>query len=44
MDLPITEKELDKIITTLKKSGEISIYKKLWCYQINYLNKNMEKK
>lgn len=42
INLPINEKDLEKIIATLKKSYP-DLYAKLWCYQMNYLNKNTEK-
>ena len=38
MDLPITEKDLEKIIELLKGSYP-SLYAKLWSYKMNYLNK-----
>ena len=38
MDLPISKKELEVIIKTLKSSNP-SLYNKLWSYKINYLNK-----
>ena len=38
MDLPITEKEFEIIITNLKGS-QPALYAKLWSYKINYLNK-----
>lgn len=36
MDLPITKKELDVIISTLK-GPHPSLYAKLWSYKMNYL-------
>jgi len=36
--LPITEKELETIIITLKGSHP-SLYAKLWTYKVNDLNK-----
>jgi hypothetical protein len=41
IELPITEKELETIIITLKKIHP-SLYAKLWAYKMNY--KNKEKK
>jgi hypothetical protein len=41
MDLPITQKELDKIIGILRGSHP-HLYAKLWTYKINYLSKNTE--
>ena len=38
MKLPITEKELETIITSLKDK-QYSLYSKLWSYKINNLNK-----
>ena len=40
MELPITERELDRIIAAMKSSGTRDIHTKLWSYKINYLNKN----
>ena len=39
MELPINEKELNTIISALRFSGDPTLYKKLWSYKINYLNK-----
>ena len=36
--LPITDKELDKIIECLKPNNK-QLYAKLWSYRINVLNK-----
>jgi hypothetical protein len=38
MELPITKKELEIIINTLK-GPQPSLYAKLWSYKMNYLNK-----
>ena len=38
INLPITEKELETIILTLKGSNP-SLYSKLWTYKMNDLNK-----
>jgi hypothetical protein len=38
MELPITEKELEIIIKTLK-GPHPQLYAKLWSYKMNYLNK-----
>jgi hypothetical protein len=40
MELPITEKELDTIISAMRLGGDTSLYQKLWCYKMNYLNKD----
>lgn len=42
MELPINEKELVIIINSLKGKGDDKLYRKLWCYKMNYLNKKME--
>ena len=39
MELPITEKELDIIISAMRLGGDSALYQKLWCYKMNYLNK-----
>ena len=38
MQLPLTDKELDTIILTLK-SVHPTLYSKLWAYKFNYLKK-----
>jgi hypothetical protein len=38
MELPITEKELDTIISALRLGGDTSLYQKLLNYKIDYLN------
>ncbi len=38
MDLPITEKELETIIITLK-GVHPTLYSKLWSHKMNYINK-----
>jgi len=40
MDIPITEKELDEILKSIRYSDNSSLYNKLWCYKINYLQKH----
>ena len=40
--LPISEKELDTIITTLKGSHP-ALYSKLWTYKMNDLNREKNK-
>jgi len=35
MDIPITEKELKKIIEILKNSSEKDLYAKLWSFNFN---------
>lgn len=42
MELPITPKELETIISTLKGPYP-TLYAKLWSYKINYLNKENNK-
>jgi len=39
MELPINEKELDIIISAMRIGGDTALYQKLWCYKMNYLNK-----
>jgi hypothetical protein len=43
MELPINDKELDTILSALRLGGDTSLYQKLWCYRMNYLNKNNKK-
>ena len=43
MDLPINEKELNTIISALRIGGDTALYQKLWCYKMNYLNKQKQK-
>lgn len=38
MELPLTDKELDMIISSLK-SVNPTLYSKLWAYKFNYLKK-----
>lgn len=40
MELPINEKELDTIIKAMLLGGDTALYQKLWCFKMNYLNKN----
>jgi hypothetical protein len=40
MDLPITEKEFEKILKLLEKSDEKQLYAKLWTFNFN---KNKDK-
>ena len=35
MDLPITEREFEKILELLKKTGETQLYNKLWSFNFN---------
>ena len=42
MELPITEKELDTIISVMRHGGNSALYQKLWCYKMNYLRKEKE--
>jgi hypothetical protein len=35
MDLPITEKEFEKILKLLEKSDEKQLYAKLWTFNFN---------
>jgi hypothetical protein len=39
MDLPINDKELDTIISTMRLGGDSALYQKLWTYKMNYLIK-----
>jgi len=38
MDLPITEKELNTIISAMRLGGDSALYQKLWTYKMNYLD------
>jgi hypothetical protein len=40
MELPITEKELDTIISAMRLGGDSALYAKLWSYKMNYLSKD----
>jgi hypothetical protein len=40
MEVPITEKELDKIIEILKNTNEKDLYSKLWSFKFNQKQKN----
>jgi hypothetical protein len=40
MELPITEKELNTILSALRLGGDSSLYFKLWNYKMDYSNKN----
>ena len=42
MDLPINEKELNTIISAMRLGGDSDLYQKLWCYKMNYLNKQKQ--
>jgi hypothetical protein len=44
MELPITDKELETILSALRLGGDTSLYQKLWSYKMNNLNKNETKK
>ena len=44
MELPITDKELETILSALRLGGDTSLYQKLWSYRMNNLNKNETKK
>jgi hypothetical protein len=44
MELPITNKELETILSALRLGGDTSLYQKLWSYRMNNLNKNETKK
>jgi hypothetical protein len=44
MKLPITDKELETILSALRLGGDTSLYQKLWSYKMNNLNKNETKK
>jgi hypothetical protein len=43
MELPISDKELETILSALRLGGDTSLYQKLWSYKMNNLNKNTEK-
>ena len=43
MELPINEKELDKIINAILLGGDTALYQKLWTYKMNYVNKKTKK-
>ena len=36
MNLPITDKELETIISALRLGGDTALYQKLWTYKMNY--------
>ena len=36
MNLPINDKELEKIISALRLGGDTALYQKLWTYKMNY--------
>ena len=38
MDLPISEKELNTIISAMRLGGDSALYQKLWTYKMNYLD------
>ena len=38
MELPISRQEFEKILEILKRANK-ELYSKLWCYKMNYLNK-----
>lgn len=42
MELPITERELDRIIDSMKSGENKDIHTKLWSYKVNYLNKKQK--
>ena len=44
MDLPITEKELNTIISAMRLGGDSALYQKLLTYKINHLNDKNEEK
>jgi hypothetical protein len=44
MELPINEKELDIIISSMRLGGSTALYQKLWTYKMNYLNKQTKEK
>ena len=44
MDLPINQKELNTIISAMRLGGDTSLYQKLWCYKMNYLDNKKEDK
>ena len=42
MELPITEKELDTIISAMRLGGDTSLYQKLWTFKMNYIKRKEE--
>jgi hypothetical protein len=44
MDLPINEKELNIIISAMRLGGDSALYQKLWCYKMNYVDKQTKEK
>jgi hypothetical protein len=44
MELSITERELDKIISAMRLGGDAALYQKLLIYKINYHNKQIKEK
>lgn len=44
MELPINEKELDIIISSMRLGGSTALYQKLWTYKMNYCNKQTKEK
>jgi hypothetical protein len=43
MELPINEKELDIIISSMRLGGSTALYQKLWTYKMNHLIKQKQK-
>jgi hypothetical protein len=44
MNIPITEKELDIIISAMRLGGDTALYQKLWNFKMNYLIKEKKDK
>jgi hypothetical protein len=44
VELPINEKELDIILSSMRLGGSTALYQKLWNYKIDYLNKQTKEK
>jgi protein-arginine kinase len=43
MELPINDKELATIVSSLRLGGDVALYQKLWSYKMNYLIKQKQK-
>lgn len=43
MNIPINQKEFEKILKILKRTGEIQLYNKLWSYNFNLKYQSGEK-
>ena len=43
MYLSINERELNTIISAMRIGGDTALYQKLWCYKMNYDDKQQQK-